>query len=51
LHSLLRDSPHFEAVEYAELAVRQEQMVEQGRKPDLHIDINADLRPTLKPLP
>ncbi|MDO8417961.1 MAG: glutamate--cysteine ligase [Agitococcus sp.] len=41
LHSLLSDSPHFEAAEYAELAVRQEQMVEQGRKPDLHIDMNG----------
>ena len=41
LHSLLSDSPHFEAAEYAELAIRQEQMVEQGRKPELHIDMNA----------
>jgi glutamate--cysteine ligase len=41
LHSLLSDSPHFEATEYAELAIRQEQMVEQGRKPDLRIDMSG----------
>jgi glutamate--cysteine ligase len=41
LHSLLSDSPDFQAADYAELAERQEQMVEQGRAPNVHITIQG----------
>lgn len=38
LHCLLSESQAFTAHEYAQLAERQERMVEQGRAPNLHID-------------
>ncbi|MCP5175699.1 MAG: glutamate--cysteine ligase [Moraxellaceae bacterium] len=41
LHSVLSDSPDFTPAKYAELAQRQEQMVEQGRAANLHITING----------
>ncbi len=41
LHSLLSDSPFFQASEYAELGERQERMVEQGRAPQLNLTIDG----------
>lgn len=42
LHSALSQSPEFSAQKYAELDERQEQMVERGRAPQLHITINGE---------
>ena len=41
LHSVLSDSEFFSEDEYHELSIRQEQMVEQGRAPNLQVTING----------